>query len=88
MQFSTRHVVKRIARRETLPPASSDISIFRHPYPGATHLMDVRFVMTFHGGGVGRRNAPSGGAADARADRDDPRGQPSRRPRLSTRTGW
>lgn len=47
MQFSTRHLVERIARGETLPPGPGDIYIVNDPYLGGTHLMDVRFAMPF-----------------------------------------
>jgi N-methylhydantoinase B len=45
MQFSTRHLIERIARGETLPPEPGDIYIVNDPYLGGTHLMDVRFAM-------------------------------------------
>lgn len=51
MQFSTRHIVERIARGETLPPEPGDIYIVNDPYLGGTHLMDVRFAMPFWRGG-------------------------------------
>ena len=51
MQFSTRHLVERIARGETLPPEPGDIYIVNDPYLGGTHLMDVRFAMPFWRGG-------------------------------------
>ncbi len=44
MQFSTRHIVERIAAGETLPPEPGDIYIVNDPYLGGTHLMDVRFA--------------------------------------------
>lgn len=47
MQFSTRHLVERIASGETLPPEPGDIYIVNDPYLGGTHLMDVRFAMPF-----------------------------------------
>ena len=47
MQFSTRHLVDRIARGETAPPEEGDIYIVNDPYLGGTHLMDVRFAMPF-----------------------------------------
>ena len=47
MQFSTRHIVERIARGETLPPDPGDIYVVNDPYLGGTHLMDVRFAMPF-----------------------------------------
>lgn len=47
MQFSTRHLVERIARGETLAPELGDIYIVNDPYLGGTHLMDVRFAMPF-----------------------------------------
>lgn len=45
MQFSTRHLIDRIARGETLAPEPGDIYIVNDPYLGGTHLMDVRFAM-------------------------------------------
>ena len=48
MQFSTRHVIERIASGETLPPEPGDIYIVNDPYLGGTHLMDVRFAMPFY----------------------------------------
>ncbi|QYK41988.1 MAG: hydantoinase B/oxoprolinase family protein [Paracoccaceae bacterium] len=45
MQFSTRHIIQRIATGETLPPDPGDIYIVNDPYLGGTHLMDVRFAM-------------------------------------------
>ena len=51
MQFSTRHLVDRIASGETLPPEPGDIYIVNDPYLGGTHLMDVRFAMPFWRGG-------------------------------------
>ena len=47
MQFSTRHLVERIASGETLAPEPGDIYIVNDPYLGGTHLMDVRFAMPF-----------------------------------------
>ena len=47
MQFSTRHLIERIASGETLPPDPGDIYIVNDPYLGGTHLMDVRFAMPF-----------------------------------------
>ncbi len=47
MQFSTRHIIDRIARGVTLPPEPGDIYIVNDPYLGGTHLMDVRFAMPF-----------------------------------------
>jgi N-methylhydantoinase B len=47
MQFSTRHLIERIASGETLPPEPGDIYIVNDPYLGGTHLMDVRFAMPF-----------------------------------------
>ena len=47
MQFSTRHIVERIASGQTLPPEQGDIYIVNDPYLGGTHLMDVRFAMPF-----------------------------------------
>lgn len=51
MQFSTRHVIERIASGETLPPEPGDIYIVNDPYLGGTHLMDVRFAMPFYRAG-------------------------------------
>jgi N-methylhydantoinase B len=51
MQFSTRHIVERIAAGQTLPPEPGDIYIVNDPYLGGTHLMDVRFAMPFYRGG-------------------------------------
>ena len=51
MQFSTRHLVERIASGQTLPPEPGDIYIVNDPYLGGTHLMDVRFAMPFWRGG-------------------------------------
>jgi N-methylhydantoinase B len=48
MQFSTRHIVERIASGVTLPPEPGDIYIVNDPYLGGTHLMDVRFAMPFY----------------------------------------
>jgi len=48
MQFSTRHIIERIASGETLPPEPGDIYIVNDPYLGGTHLMDVRFAMPFY----------------------------------------
>lgn len=48
MQFSTRHIVERIANGQTLPPEPGDIYIVNDPYLGGTHLMDVRFAMPFY----------------------------------------
>ncbi|MDP3340743.1 hydantoinase B/oxoprolinase family protein [Frigidibacter sp.] len=48
MQFSTRHLIQRIASGETLPPEPGDIYIVNDPYLGGTHLMDVRFAMPFY----------------------------------------
>ena len=48
MQFSTRHLIQRIASGETLPPAPGDIYIVNDPYLGGTHLMDVRFATPFY----------------------------------------
>ncbi len=45
MQFSTRHLIARIASGETLAPEPGDIYIVNDPYLGGTHLMDVRFAM-------------------------------------------
>lgn len=52
MQFSTRHLIARIASGETLPPEPGDIYIVNDPYLGGTHLMDVRFAMPFYRGGA------------------------------------
>lgn len=51
MQFSTRHIIERIASGETRPPEEGDIYIVNDPYLGGTHLMDVRFAMPFYRGG-------------------------------------
>jgi N-methylhydantoinase B len=51
MQFSTRHIIRRIASGETLPPEQGDIYIVNDPYLGGTHLMDVRFAMPFYRNG-------------------------------------
>lgn len=51
MQFSTRHLIARIAAGETAPPEPGDIYIVNDPYLGGTHLMDVRFAMPFWRGG-------------------------------------
>ncbi len=48
MQFSTRHIIERIARGETLPPDPGDIYIVNDPYLGGTHLMDVRFATPYY----------------------------------------
>ena len=45
MQFSTRHILQRIAAGETEQPEPGDIYIVNDPYLGGTHLMDVRFAM-------------------------------------------
>jgi N-methylhydantoinase B len=45
MQFSTRHILQRIAAGETEAPEPGDIYIVNDPYLGGTHLMDVRFAM-------------------------------------------
>ncbi len=47
MQFSTRHLIARIAAGVTAPPEPGDIYIVNDPYLGGTHLMDVRFAMPF-----------------------------------------
>ncbi len=52
MQFSTRHIVERIAAGVTLPPDPGDIYIVNDPYLGGTHLMDVRFAMPFYRDGA------------------------------------
>lgn len=52
MQFSTRHLIERIAAGETAPPEPGDIYIVNDPYLGGTHLMDVRFVMPFYRAGA------------------------------------
>ena len=44
MQFSTRHIIERIASGQTLPPEPGDVYIVNDPYLGGTHLMDVRFA--------------------------------------------
>jgi N-methylhydantoinase B len=51
MQFSTRHIIERIAAGVTLPPDPGDIYIVNDPYLGGTHLMDVRFAMPFYRAG-------------------------------------
>ena len=51
MQFSTRHLIARIASGETAPPEPGDVYIVNDPYLGGTHLMDVRFAMPFWRGG-------------------------------------
>jgi N-methylhydantoinase B len=51
MQFSTRHILERIARGITAPPEPGDIYIVNDPYLGGTHLMDVRFAMPVWRGG-------------------------------------
>ncbi|MEZ5887283.1 MAG: hydantoinase B/oxoprolinase family protein [Paracoccaceae bacterium] len=48
MQFSTRHIIERIASGQTKPPEDGDIYIVNDPYLGGTHLMDVRFAMPFY----------------------------------------
>ena len=45
MQFSTRHLIERIAAGETAAPEPGDIYVVNDPYLGGTHLMDVRFAM-------------------------------------------
>ena len=52
MQFSTRHIVERIAAGVTAAPEPGDIYIVNDPYLGGTHLMDVRFAMPFYRNGV------------------------------------
>jgi N-methylhydantoinase B len=52
MQFSTRHILERIAAGLTLPPEPGDIYIVNDPYLGGTHLMDVRFAMPFYRNGA------------------------------------
>jgi N-methylhydantoinase B len=52
MQFSTRHIVERIAAGITAAPEPGDIYIVNDPYLGGTHLMDVRFAMPFYRDGV------------------------------------
>ena len=47
MQFSTRHIIERIASGATLPPEPGDVYIVNDPYLGGTHLMDVRFATPF-----------------------------------------
>jgi N-methylhydantoinase B len=47
MQFSTRHLIARIANGQTLPPEPGDIYMVNDPYLGGTHLMDVRFATPF-----------------------------------------
>ncbi len=51
MQFSTRHIIERIASGVTKAPAPGDIYIVNDPYLGGTHLMDVRFAMPFYRSG-------------------------------------
>jgi len=51
MQFSTRHIIDRIAQGVTKTPAPGDIYIVNDPYLGGTHLMDVRFAMPFYRSG-------------------------------------
>lgn len=48
MQFSTRHIIERIASGLTKAPDPGDIYIVNDPYLGGTHLMDVRFAMPFY----------------------------------------
>ena len=48
MQFSTRHIIERIATGLTKSPEPGDIYIVNDPYLGGTHLMDVRFAMPFY----------------------------------------
>ncbi|MBS0563327.1 MAG: hydantoinase B/oxoprolinase family protein [Proteobacteria bacterium] len=48
MQFSTRHLIERIAAGLTGAPEAGDIYIVNDPYLGGTHLMDVRFAMPFY----------------------------------------
>lgn len=48
MQFSTRHIIERIAAGVTKAPVPGDIYIVNDPYLGGTHLMDVRFAMPFY----------------------------------------
>lgn len=48
MQFSTRHILERIAAGVTAAPEEGDIYIVNDPYLGGTHLMDVRFAMPFY----------------------------------------
>ncbi len=48
MQFSTRHIIERIAAGVTLPPDPGDIYIVNDPYLGGTHLMDVRFATPYY----------------------------------------
>ncbi|MDZ4095630.1 MAG: hydantoinase B/oxoprolinase family protein, partial [Paracoccaceae bacterium] len=47
-QFSTRHIVERIAAGVTAAPEPGDIYIVNDPYLGGTHLMDMRFAMPFY----------------------------------------
>ena len=51
MQFSTRHILERIAGGLTLPPDPGDIYVVNDPYLGGTHLMDVRFATPYWRGG-------------------------------------
>lgn len=48
MQFSTRHILERIAAGVTAAPEPGDVYIVNDPYLGGTHLMDVRFAMPFY----------------------------------------
>lgn len=52
MQFSTRHLIARIASGETAAPEPGDIYIVNDPYLGGTHLMDVRFALPFYRNGA------------------------------------
>ena len=52
MQFSTRHILERIAAGVTAGPEPGDIYIVNDPYLGGTHLMDVRFAMPFYRNGA------------------------------------
>ena len=52
MQFSTRHIVERIAAGVKAAPEPGDIYIVNDPYLGGTHLMDVRFAMPFYRDGA------------------------------------
>nr|WP_243695815.1 hydantoinase B/oxoprolinase family protein [Rhodovulum marinum] len=51
MQYSTRVLIERIAAGQTAPPEPGDTCIVNDPYPGGTHLMDVRLARPFYRGG-------------------------------------
>ena len=48
MQYSTRTLIKMIARGRAAKPLPDDIYIVNDPYLGGTHLMDVRFARPFY----------------------------------------